>query len=118
MPILKEDLPSSLKTLKHVDIAGSNFSVPAILILVQNWFFPKLTEINVEGIQISIKQAAFLCIERPSLVRFQDPFSVLLGLPKLGDEGSLEAEIYGNFSHFPDYLAVLQSQKIVNQLHK
>ena len=77
---------------------------------------------NVEGIQISIKQAAFLCIERPSLVRFQDPFHVLLGLPKLGDEGSLEAEIYRNFSHFPDYLAVLQShrllQVIVNRLHK
>ena len=100
MPILNEELPSSLKTLKHVTIAGENCSVPAVLILVQKWFFPKVTEINVEGIQISIKQAAFLCIERPSLVRFQDPFPVLLGLLKLGDEGSLEAEIYGNFSHF------------------
>ena len=57
MPILKEELPSSLKTLKHVDIAGSNCSVPAILILVQKWFFPKVTEINAEGIQILIKQA-------------------------------------------------------------
>ena len=51
-----------------------------------------MTEIDVEGVQMSIKQAAFLCIERPSHVRFQDPFSVLLGLPKLGDEGSLKAE--------------------------
>ena len=25
---------------------------------MQEWFFPKMTEINVEGIQISIKQAA------------------------------------------------------------
>ena len=56
MPILKEELPSSLKTLKHVDIAEQNCSVPAILILVQKWFFPKVTEINVEGIQISIKR--------------------------------------------------------------
>ena len=108
MPILKEELPSSLKTLKHVDIAGSNGSVPTVLILVQKWFFPKVTEINVEGIQLSIKQA-----ERPSLVRFQDPFPVLLGLPKLGDEGSLEAQIYGNFSHFPGYLAVLQSHRLL-----
>ena len=72
-----------------------------------------MTEINVKGIQISIKQAAFLCIERPSLVRFQDPFPVLLGLPKLGDEGSLEAEIYGHFSHFSDYRAVLQSYRLL-----
>ena len=119
MPILEEELPSSLKTLKHVDIAcaGSSCPVSAVLILVQKWFFPKVTEINVEGIQISVKQA-----ERPSLVRFQDPFPILLGLPKLGDEGSLEAQIYGNFSHFPDYLAVLQSHRllyvIVNLLHK
>ena len=68
-----------------------------------------MTEIDVEGVQISIKQAAFLCIERPSLVRFQDPFSILLSLPKLGDERSLKAEISGNFSHLPDYLAVLQT---------
>ena len=78
MPIVKEELPSSLKTLKHVDITGSNCSVPAVLILVQKWFFPKVTEINVEGIQISIKQA-----ERPSLVRFQDPFPVLLGFTEV-----------------------------------
>ena len=73
-----------------------------------------MTEINGEGIQILIKQAAFLCIERPSLVRFQDPFPILLGFPKLGDEGSLEAEIYRNCSHFPDYLAVLQSQTFLS----
>ena len=113
MPILKEELPSSLKTLKQVDIAGQNCSVPAVVILVQKWFFPKVTEINVEGIQVSIKQAVFLCTERPSLVRFQDPFPVLLGLPKLGDEGSLEAKIYGNVSHFPDYLEVLQSHRLL-----
>ena len=47
MPILKEELPSSLKTLKHVDIAGSGWSVHAVLILVQEWFFPKVTGINV-----------------------------------------------------------------------
>ena len=70
-----------------------------------------MTEIDVEGVQIMIKQAAFLCIEKPSLVRFQDPFSVLLGLPKLGDEGSLKAEISRNFSHFFDYRAVLQSHR-------
>ena len=87
MPILEEELPSSLKTLKHVDIAGSGCSVHAVLLLVQEWFFPKMTGITVEGIQISIQQAAFLCTERPSLVRFQDPFPALLGLPKLGDEG-------------------------------
>ena len=104
MPILKEKLPTSLE---HVDIAGSGCSVHAVLILVQEWLFPKMTWINVEGIQISIKQAAFRYTGRPSLVRFQDPFPVLLGLPKLGDEGSLEAEIYGHFSHFSDYLAVL-----------
>ena len=97
IPILKEELPSSLKTLKHVDIAGSDCSVHAVLILVQEWFFPNITGINVEGIQISIKQAAFLCTERPPLVRFQDPFPVLLDLPKLGVEGSLESEIYGTF---------------------
>ena len=91
MPILKEELPSSLK---HVDIAGSGCSVHAVLILVQEWLFPKMTWINVEGIQNSIKQAAFLCTERPSLVRFQD------------HEGSLEAEIYGHFPHFSDYLTV------------
>ena len=66
MLILKEELASSLKTLKHVDIAGSGCSVHAVLILVQ-WLFPKMTWINVEGIQISIKQVAFLCTERPSL---------------------------------------------------
>ena len=98
VPILKEELPSSLKALKHVDIAGSGCSIHAILILVQEWLFPKITWINVEGIQISIKQAAFLCTERPSLVRFQDPFPILLGLPKLGHEGPLEAEIYGHIS--------------------
>ena len=95
MPILKEELPTSLKT--YVDIAGSDCSVHAVLILVQEWFFPKMTGINVEGIQISIKQAAILCTERPSLVRFQDPFPVLFGLPKLGVEKSLESEIYGTF---------------------
>ena len=113
MPIMKEELPSSLKTLKHVDITGSGCSVHAVLILVQEWLFPKMTWINVEGIQISIKQAAFLCTERPSLVRFQDPFPVLLGLPKLENEGPLEAEIYGHFSRFSDYLVVLQSHRIM-----
>ena len=113
MPILKEELPSSLKTLKHVDITGSGCSVHAVLILVIEWFLPNMTEISVKGIQILIKQAAFLCIERPSLVRFQDPFPALLGLPKLGDEGSLEAEIYGHFSHFSDYRAVLQSHRLL-----
>ena len=112
MPMLKEELPSSLKTLKHVDIAGSGCSIHAILILVREWFFPKMTGINVESIQISIKQAAFLCTERPSLVQFQDPFPVLLGLPKLGHEGCLEAEIYGHFLHFSNNLAVLQSHKL------
>ena len=72
-----------------------------------------MTRINVEGIQISIKQAAFLYTERPSLVRFQDPFPILLGLPKLGDEGFLEVEIYDHFSHFSDYLAVLQSHRLL-----
>ena len=114
MPILKEELPS---TLKYVDVAGSGCSVHAVLILVKEWFFPgffpKMTGINVEGIQISIKKAAFLCIERPSLLRFQDPFSVLLGLPKLGDEGSLEGEIYDHFLHFSNNLAVLQSHKLL-----
>ena len=31
MPISKEELPSSLKTLKHIDIAGSGCSVHAVL---------------------------------------------------------------------------------------
>ena len=97
MPILKEELPSSLKTLKHVDIAGSDCSIHTILILVQEWLFPKMTWINVESIQISIKRAAFLRTDRPSLVQFQDPFPILPGLPKLGNEGSLEAEIYSTF---------------------
>ena len=65
MPILKEELPSSLKTLKHVDIAEPGCPVHAILILVQEWLFPKITWINVEGILILIKQAAFVCTERP-----------------------------------------------------
>ena len=112
MPMLKEELSLSLKTLKHIDIAGSGCSVHAIFILVQEWFFPKMTRISVESTQISIKQAAFLCTERPSLIRFQDPFPVLLGLPKLGDEGSLEAEIYGHFLNFSNNLAVLQSHKL------
>ena len=97
----------SLKTLKHADIAGSGCFVHAVLILVQEWLFPKMTWINVEGIQISIKQAAFRYTGRPSLIQFQDPFPILLGLPKLEDEGSLQAEIYGHFSYFSDYLAVL-----------
>ena len=71
-----------------------------------------MTGINVEGIQIWIKQAAFLCTERPSLVQFQDPVPVLLGFPKLRDEGSLEAEIYCHFLHFSNNLAVLQSHKV------
>ena len=112
MPMLKEELSSSLKTLKHVDMSGSGCSIHAIFILVQEWFFPRMTGINVESIQISIKQAAFLCIETPSLVRFQDPFPVLLGLPKLGDEGSLEPEIYGHLLHFSNNLAMLQSHKL------
>ena len=58
MPILNEELPSSLKTFKHVDIAGSGCSVHAV-ILVQEWLFLKMTWINVEGIQISIRQTAF-----------------------------------------------------------
>ena len=37
MPILKEELPSSLKTLKHVDIAVSGCSVHAVYILLQEW---------------------------------------------------------------------------------
>ena len=113
MPILKEEPPSSLKTLKHVDIAGSGCSVHAILILVQEQFFPKMTGINIEGNQILTIQAAFLCTKRPSLIQFQDPFPVLLGLPKSGDEGSLEAEIYGHFLHFSNNLAVLQSHKLL-----
>ena len=52
MLILKEELALSLKALKHVDIAGSGCSVYAVLIFVQ-WLFPKMTWINVEGIQIS-----------------------------------------------------------------
>ena len=112
MPILKEEPPLSLKTSK-LDIAGSGCSVHAILILVQEQFFPKMTGINIEGIQISIKEAAFLCTERPSLIQFQDPFPVLLGLPKSGDEGSLEAEIYGHFLYFSNNLAVSQSHKLL-----
>ena len=109
MLILIEELLSSLKTSKHVDIAVSGCSV---LNLAQEWLFPKMTWINAEGIQISIKQAVFRYTERPSLVRIQNPFPFLLGLPKLGDEGSLEAENYGHFAHFSDYLAVLQSHRL------
>ena len=107
VPILKEELPSSLKTLKHVDIAGSSCSIHAVLILVQEWLFPKMTWINVESIQISIKQTAFLRTDRPSLVQFQDPFPILPGLPKLGNEGSLEAEIYSTFHISPIILQCL-----------
>ena len=41
MPILTEELPSSLKTLEHVDTAGSVCSVHAILNLVQEWLSPR-----------------------------------------------------------------------------
>ena len=40
MSILKEELPSSLKTLKHVDIAGTGCSIHAA-ILVQEWLFAR-----------------------------------------------------------------------------
>ena len=38
---------------------------------------------------------------------------ILLGLPKLEDEGSLEAEIYVHFSQFSDYPAVFQSHRLL-----
>ena len=114
MPILKKELLSlPLKTQKHVHIAGSGCSVHAVLIPAQEWLFPKMTWINVESIKILCKQATFLCTKRPSLLQFQDPFPVLLGLLKLEDESSLEAEIYGHFPHFFDYLAVLQSHRLL-----
>ena len=56
MPILNEELPLSLKTIKHVDKAGSGCSVHAVLILVQEWLFSNMTWINVEGIQMRLNR--------------------------------------------------------------
>ena len=58
-----------------------------------------------------IKQAAFLCIERPSLVRFQDPFPVFLGLPKLGDGGTRETkDLWSLFTFLRLPCSVAESQ--------
>ena len=56
LPILNEELPLSLKTIKHVDKAGSGCSIQAVLILVQEWLFSNMTWINVEGIQMRLNR--------------------------------------------------------------
>ena len=103
------DLPPSLKTLKHVDISESGCSFHTIFILLQDFLFPKIIWINSGGIRMSTRQAAVVCHERPSLIRFEEPFPVLPGMSNLGCGGPSGSNFFSTFTHFSDYLAVLRS---------